>query len=93
MDPGYRNGDQTGCAESNDGTGDAEKLQGGQLNQAATKQLCCLERIAQQSLFTHDSIEVIQHGIIDDCVWDDCFQKELYPSDHRPVLSDLKFIG
>ncbi|MBX9744706.1 MAG: guanylate kinase [Chlamydiales bacterium] len=44
-------------------------------------------------IFTHDSIEVIQHGIIDDCVWDDCFQKELYPSDHRPVLSDLKFIS
>ncbi len=42
-------------------------------------------------IFTHDSIGVIQHGIIDDRVWDNYFQKELYPSDHRPVLSDLKF--
>ncbi len=41
-------------------------------------------------IFTHDSIEVAQHGIIDDRVWDTHFQKELYPSDHRPVLSDLK---
>jgi endonuclease/exonuclease/phosphatase family metal-dependent hydrolase len=44
-------------------------------------------------IFVQDSIEVIQHGIIDDCVWDDYFQKELYPSDHRPVLSDIKFFG
>ena len=42
-------------------------------------------------IFTHDSIEVLQHGIIDDRIWDNYFQKELYPSDHRPVLSDLKF--
>ncbi len=42
-------------------------------------------------IFTHDSLEVLQQGIIDDRVWDNFFQKELYPSDHRPVLSDLKF--
>lgn len=41
-------------------------------------------------IFTHDSIEVMQHGIIDDRVWDAHFEKELYPSDHRPVLSDLR---
>lgn len=42
-------------------------------------------------IFTHDSIGVMQHGTIDDRVWDSYFQKMLYPSDHRPVLSDLKF--
>lgn len=42
-------------------------------------------------IFTHRSIDILQHGIIDDCVWDNYFQKELYPSDHRPVLSDLHF--
>lgn len=42
-------------------------------------------------IFTHNSIGVIQHVIIDDRVWDNYFQKMLYPSDHRPVLSDLKF--
>lgn len=40
-------------------------------------------------IFVEDTINVIQHGIIDDQVWDKKFQKELYPSDHRPVLSDL----
>lgn len=33
--------------------------------------------------------KIHQHGIIDDRVWDNNLQKELYPSDHRPVLSDL----
>lgn len=42
-------------------------------------------------IFVQDTIKVLQHGIIDDRVWDDNFQKELYPSDHRPVLSDLVF--
>jgi len=42
-------------------------------------------------IFTQDTIKVTQHGIIDDRVWDDHFQKELYPSDHRPVLSDVYF--
>lgn len=46
-----RSDDQTGCTESDDRTRDAKKLQGGQLNQAAIRQLCCLEGIAQQSLF------------------------------------------
>ncbi|HBS47817.1 TPA: hypothetical protein DEO28_01680 [Candidatus Dependentiae bacterium] len=41
-------------------------------------------------IFVQDSIDVIQHGIIDDQVWDEHFQKNLYPSDHRPVLSDLE---
>ncbi len=40
-------------------------------------------------VFVQDTIKVAQQGIIDDRVWDDHFQKELYPSDHRPVLSDL----
>lgn len=40
-------------------------------------------------VFVHDAIKVLQHGIIDDRVWDTRFNKELYPSDHRPVLSDL----
>jgi len=40
-------------------------------------------------IFVQDTIQVVQHGIIDDRVWDDHFQKELYPSDHRPVLSDM----
>lgn len=40
-------------------------------------------------IFVRDTIRVIQHGIIDDQVWDAHFKKELYPSDHRPVLSDL----
>lgn len=40
-------------------------------------------------IFTHDAVKVLQHGIIDDTVWDDNFNKELYPSDHRPVISDL----
>ena len=40
-------------------------------------------------IFVHETIKVLQHGIIDDRVWDNHFQKELYPSDHRPVLSDL----
>lgn len=42
-------------------------------------------------IFTHNNIKVLQHGIIDDRVWDNNFQKELYPSDHRPVISDLRF--
>ncbi len=40
-------------------------------------------------IFVQNTIEVVQHGIIDDRVWDDRFQKELYPSDHRPVISDI----
>lgn len=44
-------------------------------------------------IFVHDTINVIQQGIIDDRVWDNHFQKELYPSDHRPVLSDLHFVS
>lgn len=40
-------------------------------------------------VFVHDRIQVLQQGIIDDRVWDEHFQKELYPSDHRPVLSDV----
>ncbi len=40
-------------------------------------------------IFTTQTIQIIQHGIIDDQVWDKKFQKELYPSDHRPVLTDL----
>lgn len=44
-------------------------------------------------IFVHDSLEVEQHGVIDDQVWDDNFGKELYPSDHRPVLSDVCFMG
>jgi len=40
-------------------------------------------------IFVHDSIDVEQHGIIDDRVWDNLLKKELYPSDHRPVISDL----
>lgn len=40
-------------------------------------------------IFVHHTIKVLQHGIIDDQVWDDHFQKKLYPSDHRPVLSDI----
>jgi endonuclease/exonuclease/phosphatase family metal-dependent hydrolase len=40
-------------------------------------------------IFVHNSIKVLQHGIIDDRIWDSRFNKELYPSDHRPVLSDL----
>jgi hypothetical protein len=44
----------------NDGTWDAEKLQSGQLNQAATRQLCCLGRIAQQSPKNYRSQAVTQ---------------------------------
>lgn len=40
-------------------------------------------------IFVNDTIKVLQHGIIDDRVWDNQFQKELYPSDHRPVISDI----
>lgn len=40
-------------------------------------------------IFVKGITRVLQHGIIDDQVWDSRFQKELYPSDHRPVLSDL----
>lgn len=40
-------------------------------------------------IFVKGISKVLQHGIIDDQVWDSSFQKELYPSDHRPVLSDL----
>jgi endonuclease/exonuclease/phosphatase family metal-dependent hydrolase len=40
-------------------------------------------------LFVHKSIKVLQHGVIDDCVWDDHFGKPLYPSDHLPVMSDI----
>jgi len=41
-------------------------------------------------IFVRDDINVLQHGIIDDRIWDSQFEKELYPSDHRPVLSDLR---
>lgn len=41
-------------------------------------------------IFVYDTIQVLQHGIIDDKVWDSRFEKELYPSDHRPVLSDIR---
>jgi len=40
-------------------------------------------------IFVQDTIKVLQHGIIDDRIWDNQLQKELYPSDHRPVISDL----
>ena len=40
-------------------------------------------------IFVQDTIKVKQQGIIDDRIWDNNLQKELYPSDHRPVLSDL----
>lgn len=40
-------------------------------------------------IFVQDTIRVVQQGVIDDRIWDSLFQKELYPSDHRPVLSDL----
>jgi endonuclease/exonuclease/phosphatase family metal-dependent hydrolase len=40
-------------------------------------------------IFVHDKFKVFQQGIIDDRVWDDQLQRELYPSDHRPVLSDV----
>ena len=40
-------------------------------------------------IFIENTINVIQHGIIDDQVWDKQFQKELYPSDHRPILTDF----
>ncbi len=40
-------------------------------------------------IFVDDSIKVLQQGIIDDQVWDTNFNKALYPSDHRPVISDL----
>lgn len=40
-------------------------------------------------IFVNEGIKVLQHGVIDDLVWDSLFQKELYPSDHRPVISDL----
>ena len=41
-------------------------------------------------IFVSDDIRVLQHGIIDDQVWDEIFKKALYPSDHRPVISDLE---
>ena len=41
--PSYRGIDQNGRVESDDRTGDAEKLQGDQLNQAPTRQLRCLD--------------------------------------------------
>lgn len=40
-------------------------------------------------IFVKGISQTFQHGIIDDQVWDSSFQKELYPSDHRPVLSDF----
>lgn len=40
-------------------------------------------------IFVDNSIDVIQHGIIDDRVWDEHFRKHLYPSDHRPIISDF----
>jgi guanylate kinase len=40
-------------------------------------------------IFVNPVMKVTQHGIIDDKVWDSRFQKDLYPSDHRAVLSDL----
>jgi endonuclease/exonuclease/phosphatase family metal-dependent hydrolase len=40
-------------------------------------------------IFIKDVSTVHQHGIIDDMFWDNRLQKELYPSDHRPVISDL----
>ena len=40
-------------------------------------------------IFVQDTIKVLQHGIIDDYVWDNQLKKALYPSDHRPVISDL----
>lgn len=40
-------------------------------------------------IFVKGISEVLQHGIIDDRIWDSSFQKQVYPSDHRPVLSDL----
>lgn len=40
-------------------------------------------------IFMKDVTAVHQHGIIDDMFWDEHFKKELYPSDHRPVISDF----
>lgn len=40
-------------------------------------------------IFVRNTIKVLQHGIIDDYVWDNQLHKALYPSDHRPVISDL----
>lgn len=41
-------------------------------------------------VFVKDISSISQQGIIDDKVWDSAFHKELYPSDHRPVFSDLE---
>jgi len=40
-------------------------------------------------IFVHKDLKTLQHAVIDDRVWDEQFNKELYPSDHRPVISDL----
>ncbi len=40
-------------------------------------------------IFVHDTIKVLQQGIIDDHVWNTQLDKALYPSDHRPVISDV----
>ncbi len=40
-------------------------------------------------VFVSNTIQVLQQGIIDDQVWDANFNKALYPSDHRPIVSDV----
>jgi endonuclease/exonuclease/phosphatase family metal-dependent hydrolase len=42
-------------------------------------------------IFVKQIATVLQHGIIDDQVEDQQLGKTLYPSDHRPVISDIKF--
>ena len=41
-------------------------------------------------IFVPEGTQVSQHGAIDDQVFDPKFGEELYPSDHRLVLADMK---
>ena len=40
-------------------------------------------------IFTKQIASVAYHAILDDTVWDPEYKKNLYPSDHRPIMSDL----